>query len=45
MMAFKSLAAGQPNSTYTRMDLNDNEMQVSMKYNSGELIRSFTTKK
>ncbi len=45
MMAFKSLAAGQPNSKYTRVDFNDNEVQVSLKYNSEVLIRSFTTKK
>lgn len=36
---------GQPNSTYTRVDLNDNELKVSLKHTSGELIEEFFIRK
>jgi acid phosphatase type 7 len=32
---------GQPNSTYTRIDFNGNELKVSLKHTSGELIEEF----
>lgn len=36
---------GQPNSNYTRVDLNGNELKVSLKHTSGELTEEFAIRK